>query len=103
MESLVGDYRKSGEEMIELGFNGELLDLQPVEVATHALPENDEAAVKLIVDNGSMNRAGSLFRAGISVANCSILLQACKQKWQQEKANAESKEKMKKVFKSTRF
>ena len=83
LESLVGDYRKSSEEMIELGFNGELLlDLQPVEVVTRALPANDEAAIKLIVDNGLMNMACSLFWAGISVANCSILLQAYKQKWE---------------------
>ena len=96
LESLVADYRKSGEDMIELGFNGELLDLQPVEVATHMLPENEAAAVKLIVDNGSMNSAGSLFWAVIFVANCSTLLQECKQKWQQEKTNAETKERMKK-------
>ena len=91
LDSLVNDYRKQGEDLSMLGFNGELLDLEPVPVETQVLPENDEAAITEILANGCINKAGSLFQAGISIANCSIVLEALKRKKLQENALREKK------------
>ena len=43
-------------------FNVDLLDLEPTQVVNHPLPENEEAAIQALLENGGINKAGSLFR-----------------------------------------
>lgn len=49
MESLVEDYKNRGKELVELGFNGQILDLEPVVVETMNLPEDEEEAIQAII------------------------------------------------------
>lgn len=52
---------------------------------------DDEATIKKILENGLINKARSLFRAGISTSNCSIVLEVMKHKKLQENTNREKK------------
>ena len=67
-------------------FNAELLDLEPNHVENHVLPANEEEAIQALMKNGGVNKAGSLFRVGISVVNCRVVLETLRRtKEQQEK------------------
>ena len=67
---LVEDYHQSRDELAELGFNADILDLQPKVAENHPIPADEEAAIEALMKKGGANKAGSLFRVGISVANC---------------------------------
>ena len=56
-------------------FNVDLLDLEPTQVVNHPLPENEEAAIQVLLENGAVNKAGSLFQVGVSVANSHVVLE----------------------------
>jgi hypothetical protein len=52
MQDLFNDYRTRREELADMEFNAELLDLEPPRVVNHPLPENKEAAVQALLMNG---------------------------------------------------
>ena len=49
MDALVEDYKNQGKELLKLGFNGQILDLEPVVVETTELSENEEEAIQVII------------------------------------------------------
>jgi hypothetical protein len=75
MQDLFDDYCKKREELADMEFNAELLDLEPPWVVNHPLPENKEAAVQALLRNGGVNKAGGLFQIGVSVANSRVVLE----------------------------
>lgn len=78
LEALVQEYNASGDKLAAMGFNAELLDLEPTRVVDDTIPENEEARIDAIVKSGAINKAGTLFRCGISVANSREVLTAFK-------------------------
>jgi hypothetical protein len=64
---------------MELGFNGEVLDLKPKTVAANsssALTMEEEDLIKDIVGKKIISSAGGLYKAGIVIANCRAVTQA---------------------------
>ena len=61
-----------------LGFNGGMFDIKPQVAEKIVSLETDEAAVQAIIDNKAINRPGGLFKLGILVANCGVVMGAAK-------------------------
>ena len=62
--------------LYRLGFNGGMFDIKPRVAEKIVTPETDEAAVQSIIDNKAINRPGGLFKLGIFVANCGVVMEA---------------------------
>ena len=94
MNSLVEDYSKSSLTLTSLGFNGDVLDLEPRRVQDVVLPEDEEAAVQQLMKNKGINKAGSLYKAGEIMANSRVVLEAARRtaiQAKQDKDNAAKK------------
>jgi hypothetical protein len=75
MRDLYSDYCATREELAGMEFNVDLLDLEPPQVTDLPIPENEEAAIQALLENGGVNKAGSLFRVGVCVANSRVVLE----------------------------
>jgi len=69
------------------------LDLQPKVAKNHPIPADEEAVIEALMKKGGANKAGSLFRVGISVANCCVVLEMLWQTKEQAEKVKEEKEK----------
>ena len=98
IEALVNDYQQTKGELADLGFNADILDLKPKTVVKRVLPVNEEAAIDALMKNGGANKAGSLFRVGISVANCRVVLETCRRTKQQAEKAKQDREQAKQVM-----
>ena len=78
IEELVKDYADCSNRLTSLGFNGGVLDLDPRRLNEYTLPVDEEAAVEQLVNNKGMNKAGSLYKAGVIMANSRVVLEAAK-------------------------
>ena len=78
MEELVKDYAQSGKKFMEMGYNGEILDLQPRIVIDYICPPTEEAQIEHIVKNKLVSSAGGLFKAGILIANSQVVLEGAR-------------------------
>ena len=70
------------------------MDLEPRRVQEDTLPADEEAAVEELVKNKGMNKAGSLYRAGVIMANSRVVLEGVKRvslQAEKEKENASRK------------
>ena len=77
LELLAYDNRKCAASLDNLGFDSELLDIELPKVEQRELQENKQAAVAAIVNNeGSICKAGSLFKIGQGLANGRVILEA---------------------------
>jgi hypothetical protein len=94
---LVEDYQQSRSELAELGFNADILDLQPKVAVNQSIPADEEAAIEALMKKGGANKAGSLFRVGISVANCRVVLETLRRTKEQAEKVKEQKEKSRQV------
>jgi hypothetical protein len=94
---LVEDYQQSRGELAELGFNAVILDPQPKVAENHPIPADEEAAIEALMKKGGANKAGSLFRVGISVANCRVVLETLRRTKEQAEKVKEQKEKSRQV------
>jgi hypothetical protein len=94
---LVEDYHQSRDELAELGFNADILDLQPKVAENHPILADEEAAIEALMKKGGANKAGSLFQVGISVANCRVVLETLRQTKEQAEKVKEQKEKSRHV------
>jgi hypothetical protein len=94
---LVEDYQQSRSELAELGFNADILDLQPKVAVNQSIPADEEAAIEALMKKGGANKAGSLFRVGISVVNCRVVLETLRRTKEQAEKVKEQKEKSRQV------
>ena len=76
LNMLVEDYEALGSKLSTLGFNGHVLDLKPRMVEGVELPKDEEAQIQHIIKNKIISKAGGLFKIGIHVANCRVVLEA---------------------------
>ena len=78
MEKLVGDYDACAAELTRMGYNGGVLDLKPRVVSTTTFQKDEDEQIKHIMKNKLMTSAGGLYKSGILIANCDVLLKASK-------------------------
>ena len=95
--NLVEDYHQSRDELAELGFNADILDLHPKVAENHLIPADEGAVIEALMKKGGANKAGSLFRVGISVANCRVALETLQRTKEQAEKVKEQKEKSRQV------
>ena len=69
LKLLVDDYTRQALELTSLGFNGDLLDLEPPSVVNTSIPDGEEAQIQYLLANGKVTKAGGLFKAGVHLAN----------------------------------
>ena len=58
---LMKDYKEGAERLTRMGFNGEVLDLEPSRVQEKVIPEGEEAQIKALIKNKSTNSAGGTY------------------------------------------
>ena len=56
-----------------------------------AIPDDEEAHIQLLLKSNALNKAGSLFKAGVQVCNSKVLLEAAKRKNELERLTKEKK------------
>ena len=101
IEKLVDDYANIGRQLTQLGYNGEVLDLEPPVAKNAALLADEDAEVDYIVKNRLINKAGGLFKAGLQIANCRAVIRAAKRIAEEDKLKALEVEQKKKVRRET--
>jgi hypothetical protein len=63
-----------------VGYNGDMLDVMPHEAEEAEIPSDDEEAqIEHIVKNKLINKPGGLFRTGLIMANCRVIMEGSKQ------------------------
>ena len=95
--SIEQEHHQSRDELADLGFNADILDLQPKVAENHPIPADEEGAIEALMKNGGANKAGSLFRVGISVVNCRVVLETLRRTKEQAEKVKEQKEKSQQV------
>ena len=75
IQNLWDDYREKRDKLEEMGFNADMLNLEPKEVVQNVLPKNEEATVQALLTNGGVNKAGLLFKVGVVVANSRVVFE----------------------------
>ena len=78
MNKLVEDYSTSATTLTRQGYNGGVLDLKPRVVVENTVLADNEAQVDHIVKNKLITSAGGLYKAGIVIANCDVVIDASK-------------------------
>ena len=79
MEKLREEYKEVAAAVNDLGYNGDMLDVVPREVEEAGIPSDKEAQIEHIVKNELINKPGGLFRTGLIVANCRVVMESSKQ------------------------
>jgi hypothetical protein len=79
MEKLREEYQEAAGAMNKLGYNGDMLDVMPHEAEEAEIPSDEEAQIEHIVKNKLINKPGGLFRTGLIVANCRVVMEGSKQ------------------------
>ena len=97
LEALVTDYAAKSDGLTAIGFNGDLLDLEPRVVDDDDdVPSDEEEQAQGIVKNKGMTKAGRLYKAGIVVANSRVILRVHEIAQEHEAAEKQKKEFQKK-------
>jgi hypothetical protein len=79
MDLLRAEYKEAGEAVTKLGYHGDMLDVVPREAEAAEIPSDEEAQIEHIVRNKLINKPGGLFRTGLIVANCRVVMESSKQ------------------------
>ena len=92
LELLTTEYEEMAKSLSEMGFNGEVMDLKARTVEERKFPEEEEAAIQELIQKKSMNRPGGLFKVGVIVANCHVVLEASRRMAIMESERKKAKE-----------
>ena len=76
---------------IQLGCHGLGAWLEPQEVEERELLEDEEQMIEAIIKNKTINRAGGLYKIGVHIANCRIILELARRV--EERSEMKKKEK----------
>jgi len=93
---LIDDYNVGAKKVEQMGFNKNILSLQPPVVSTPKIPEGEEAQIQALVDGKAINKAGAMFKLGLQVANSRVMLETNKRMVKLEKEAKANKERKKK-------
>ena len=78
MSALHESYKKAGYALTDIGLNGAMLDIELPKVKVAPVFVDDEEKIKHIVENRLINKAGGLYKTGLIVANCRVVVEAAK-------------------------
>ncbi len=78
LKILVEDYNKAAQEVTNLGFKGDYLDLEMDVAVPRALIKDETERIKKIVEEKAANKMGRLFKLGCQVANERVITESCK-------------------------
>jgi hypothetical protein len=79
MDELRAEYKNAAEILTTMGYNGEMLDVEPVEMEEATIPADEEAQIEHLVANKLIiNKAGGLFKMGMIVVNARVVLEGAK-------------------------
>lgn len=93
LELLVEEYEQAERTLTRLGFNGRILNVEPPRAKPREFFATEEAQIQAIIDNKTINKAGGLFKIGVHIANCNVVLEAHRRI---KKAEEEEKKRKKK-------
>ena len=93
LELLVEEYEQAERTLTRLGFNGRILNVEPPRAKPREFFATEEAQTQAIIDNKTINKAGGLFKIGVHIANCNVVLEAHRRI---KKAEEEEKKRKKK-------
>ncbi len=80
IQLLLEDYKKIAEEVTNLGFKGEMFNLE-IEVAKPQQQlNNEEKLLEKIMEDNAMTSTGRLFKLGVQVANAAAVTKAGRKK-----------------------
>jgi hypothetical protein len=94
LAALDKEYKISAKSLTPMGFNGELLDCKLPKIKKKPVFCNEEAQIQHIIDNKLLNKAGGLYKTGLIIANCRVVVEAGK-RMAELKKNAKEKVKQK--------
>ena len=87
-------YKIAAKTLTGMGYNGTMLDCELPKVKKKPVFCDEEVRIKHIVDNKLMTKAGGLYKTGLIVANCRVVVEAGKRMVELEtKARAKAKRK----------
>jgi hypothetical protein len=93
--ALNNKYKIASKTLTAMGFNGAMLDCELPKVKKKPVFHDDKAQIQHIVDNKLLNKAGGLYKTGLIVANCRVVVEAGKRLEELEKkAKAKAERKM---------
>ena len=80
MELLVEDYHEHRRTLQRLGFNGNIFDVEipVVKRAEKEITVDEEKQIEMIIQKKAIAKSGKLFKMGIHIANCKVVLEAQK-------------------------
>ncbi len=70
------EYKEVAAAVNALGYNGYMLDVVPRKVEEAEIPSDEEAQIEHIVKSKLINKPGGLFRTGLIVANCQVVMES---------------------------
>ncbi len=78
LKILAQDYEMAANEVTEMGFNGEILDLEMEVVQPQQNIDNEDELVNKLVAENAVTSTGRLYRLGIQIANSKIVTKAAR-------------------------
>jgi hypothetical protein len=76
LAALDKEYKIAAKTLTGMGYNGTMLDCELLKVKKKPIFCNEEAWIQHINDNNLMIKAGGLFKTGLIVANCRVVVEA---------------------------
>jgi hypothetical protein len=94
LAALDKEYKIAAKTLTGMGYNGTMLDCELPKVKKKPVFRDEEARIQHIVDNKLLNKAGGLYKTGLIVANCRVVVEAGKRMAELEKkAKAKTEQK----------
>jgi hypothetical protein len=95
LAALDKEYKISAKTLTTMGFNGELLDCKLPKVKKQPVFCNEEAQIQHIIDNKLLNKARGLYKTGLIIVNCRVVVEAGKRMAELERKAKEKVEQKK--------
>ena len=103
LKLLKDEYKRAAAKVSVLGYNGEVLDLEPARTDERHLPEGEDTQVKVLVEaKKRINKAGTLFKCGTNMINGRVMLKAKKLIDEEAKKHKKAKEEKKRKAAGTK-
>ena len=70
------EYQEGARALQELGYNGDVFDLELPRAKKRVFAPDDESNTEALIKDGVVNRAGKLCENGVNIINCGVMLEA---------------------------
>ena len=75
LAALDKEHKIAAKTLTGMGYNGTMLDCELPKVKKKPVFHDEEARIQHIVDNKLLNKAGGLYKTGLIVANCRVVVE----------------------------